>query len=409
MSGAATEVRRPELEWLAEVLWGPNSGVELVVGGRVPAGVPASQRWGVLPDLRRPRVLVPLTLGAGRRRGGPPVQRRHDPAGPAGQGGGRSRPGQRRPPLVAGPPRPDRGRRRAGHRDPARRPRPGGPRPVRPGGRDRPRPGPTQPQAGGAAHRPRRPAGRLHEGRLERPHPAPGPGRGRHAPAPRPVPTRAASPPPTCSTRASGRAWTSPISSALPHRLWRRGRRYALPPVAVSREIAALGGVEETTLGESGWWSRLRSRLAPIRQALPDEPADPPQGTAGVAGARGRRPRSTAPWNGWRGWPGPGWSSAPGTATGGRGTCAPPPGGCSSGTGSAAPTASPSASTCSTSATRRPSRAWASRRPRPPPPAATGPPRTWPSWASGRGSRSCCATCTCWSGSAGPPRPRCRR
>ena len=212
---AATELRRPELAWLAEVLWGPTPEVEWwwAAGPRRGAGVPAV---GGASRPAPPAGAGAAGLGAGRRRGGPPVQRRHDPAGPAGQGGGRPRPGQRRPPLVAAPPRPGRGRRRAGRRDPARRPRPGGPRPVRPGGRDRPRPGPAQPQAGGAAHRPRRPAGRLHEGRLERPHPAPGPGRGRHAPAARPAPTRAASPPPTCSTRANGRAWTSP--SARPCR-----------------------------------------------------------------------------------------------------------------------------------------------------------------------------------------------
>ncbi|HET9558942.1 MAG TPA: hypothetical protein VFS70_17530, partial [Actinomycetota bacterium] len=57
------------------------------------------------------------------------------------------------------------------------------------------------------------------------------------------------------------------ISSALPHRLWRQGRRYALPPVAVSREIAALGGVEETALGESRWWARLRERLGGVAGA----------------------------------------------------------------------------------------------------------------------------------------------
>jgi hypothetical protein len=57
------------------------------------------------------------------------------------------------------------------------------------------------------------------------------------------------------------------ISSALPHRLLRRGRRYALPPVATSREIAELGGVGETTLGDSGWWAGLKARLAPIAEA----------------------------------------------------------------------------------------------------------------------------------------------
>jgi hypothetical protein len=56
------------------------------------------------------------------------------------------------------------------------------------------------------------------------------------------------------------------VSSALPHALWRRGRRYALPPVAVTREIAALGGVEVAPLGESRWWAGLQDRLAPVRQ-----------------------------------------------------------------------------------------------------------------------------------------------
>jgi hypothetical protein len=57
------------------------------------------------------------------------------------------------------------------------------------------------------------------------------------------------------------------ISSALPHRLLRRGRRYALPSVATSREIAELGGVGKTTLGDSGWWAGLKARLAPIAEA----------------------------------------------------------------------------------------------------------------------------------------------
>jgi hypothetical protein len=57
------------------------------------------------------------------------------------------------------------------------------------------------------------------------------------------------------------------ISSALPHRLLRRGRRYALPPVPVSREIAGIGGVGETTLADSAWWAGLKARLAPVGQA----------------------------------------------------------------------------------------------------------------------------------------------
>ena len=286
MSGAATEVRRPELEWLAEVLWGPNSGVELVVGGRVPAGVPASQRWGVLPDLRRPRVLVPLASGlvaaeAVRQYSDGMTQRARlakaavglalasgalpwwlgrrglvvAAAGPAAgtllgdhvpAALGRS---DLAAAIVLGPVRPNRkpvvqligrdgqpvGYMKVGWNDLTRRlVRAEADMLRRLGGAD-PR-GFTAPDL-------------LHQGEWE--------------------------------------GLDITISSALPHRLWRRGRRYALPPVAVSREIAAIGGVEETTLGESGWWSRLRSRLAPIRQALPDGPADPPQGPAGVAGAPG--------------------------------------------------------------------------------------------------------------------------
>ena len=51
--------RQGELEWLAEVLWGPTHGVELVVG-LVPPGFRRVDGWVVLPDLRHPRVLVPL-------------------------------------------------------------------------------------------------------------------------------------------------------------------------------------------------------------------------------------------------------------------------------------------------------------------------------------------------------------
>ena len=36
----------------------------------------------------------------------------------------------------------------------------------------------------------------------------------------------------------------------------------ALPPAEVSREVAALGGIEEAALGESPWWAGLRARLA---------------------------------------------------------------------------------------------------------------------------------------------------
>jgi hypothetical protein len=55
------------------------------------------------------------------------------------------------------------------------------------------------------------------------------------------------------------------ICSALPTRLWRRGRLHAPPPPSVLREIAALGGVERATLAASRYWQRLRGRLQPVR------------------------------------------------------------------------------------------------------------------------------------------------
>ena len=91
------------------------------------------------------------------------------------------------------------------------------------------------------------------------------------------------------------------ISSALPHRLLRRGRRYALPPVAVSREIAGLGGVGETTLAESGWWAGLKARLAPIGQAGGAAVLDPTlerlEGQAPTRLAFGTWHGDWGPWN----------------------------------------------------------------------------------------------------------------
>jgi hypothetical protein len=59
------------------------------------------------------------------------------------------------------------------------------------------------------------------------------------------------------------------VGSALPHGLWRRGRRYATPPPAVSGEIAALGGIQVAPLAASAWWAGLRRRLAPVVAASP--------------------------------------------------------------------------------------------------------------------------------------------
>ena len=274
--------RQGELEWLAEVLWGPTPGVELVVG-LVPSGFRRLDGWVVLPDLRHPRVLVPLAsrraaaasvrqysdgmtqrarlakaaVGAGLRSGALQwlLRRRRlvvhagmlDPlhGGPPAGGGGETLLGDylaaalgRRDlaaAIVLGPVRPNR-------------------KPV------------VQLLAPDGS-----PVGYMKVGwndltrRLVR----------NEARALR----RLAERPPRTFTVPSllhEGAWHGldvTISSALPHRLWRRGRRYALPPVAVSREIAALGGVTVTTLGESGWWAGLRQRLAAVRQAMDGQAA----------------------------------------------------------------------------------------------------------------------------------------
>jgi translation initiation factor IF-2 len=279
-----------ELEWLAEVLWGPTPGVELVVGS-VPSGVPATS-GGACPASGTPRVLVPLaSRGRARRRsaGGMTRQPRLAKAAvPA--------PAQRRPAVVAAPPRAGRGRRRPGRGEPARRPRARRPRPPRPGGRDRARPGPAQPQAGGPAHRPRRPADRLHEGRLERPDPAPGPGRGRHAPAPGHFrPAQLHRPRPAPPGPVAGAGHHHQLGPAA-HRLLRRGRRYALPlPVSRRDRRPRRGG--ETSLGERVV-GRAQARLAPI-PARPGRPGAHP--TLGAPGGPGGRP-------GWPSGPGGDWA-----------------------------------------------------------------------------------------------------
>jgi hypothetical protein len=93
------------------------------------------------------------------------------------------------------------------------------------------------------------------------------------------------------------------IGSALPHRLLRRGRRYALPPVAVSREIAALGGVTTAALGDSGWWAGLGERLVPVRAALAGEPAATLDATLERLAARAAARLAFGTWHGdWGPW-----------------------------------------------------------------------------------------------------------
>jgi len=261
----ATTTRPRELEWLAEVLWGPTE-VELLVGERVPAGVPASQRWGVLPDLRRPRVLVPL---ASRRAAAEAVRQYSDgmtrrarlakAAVGLGLASGALQWGLRRRGLVVAAAGPAEGSLLGDHV------------PAALGRTDlaaaivlgpvRPNRKPVVQLIGGDG----RPVGYMKVGwndltrRLVR--------------AEADMLRRLAG--------AGPRGFTAPdllhqgrwqglditISSALAHRLWRRGRRYQLPPVAVSREIADLGGVEVAALAGSGWWAGLHQRLAPVRRA----------------------------------------------------------------------------------------------------------------------------------------------
>ena len=263
-----------ELAWLAEVLWGPTPEVEVVVG-QVPAGVPASQRWGVLPDLRRPRVLVPLSSGraaaeAVRQYSDGMTQRARLAKAAAGLAlaSGALPWWLRRRGLVVAAAGPAAGTLLGDHV------------PAALGRSDLAAAivlGPVRPNRKPVVQligRDGRPVGYMKVGwndltrRLVR---AEADTLRRLAGA---DPRRFTAPALLHQGEWGGLDVT--VSSALPHRLWRRGRRYALPPVATSREIAALGGVEETTLGESGWWARLRSRLAPIRESL-----------AGTAGTRG--------------------------------------------------------------------------------------------------------------------------
>ncbi|HEV8425216.1 MAG TPA: hypothetical protein VGS14_08515 [Actinomycetes bacterium] len=264
--GAGRRGGARELEWLAEVLWGPNPGVEVVVG------VPSSLGWGVLPDLRRPRVLVPLTsrraaAGAVRQYSDGMTQRARLAKAAVGLGlrSGALQWWLRRRGLLVGAVGPPEGTLLGDHvaaalgrSDLAAAIALG---PVRPNRK------PVVQLIG----RDGQPVGYMKVGwndltrRLVR--------------AEADMLRRLAG--------AGPRSFTAPgllhqgqwqgleitISSALPHRLWRRGRRYAMPPPAVSREIAALGGVEVMALGESPWWAGLRRRLAPIRQALDVGPA----------------------------------------------------------------------------------------------------------------------------------------
>ena len=293
-------IRSPELAWLAEVLWGPTPGVEVLVGGRVPPGVPAAQRWGVLPDLGRPRVLVPLAsgraaaeavrqysdgmtqrarlakaaVGLALRSGALPLWLRRRglvvaAAGPA-EGSllgdhvpaalGR---GDLAAAIVLGPVRPN--------RKPV----------VQLIGRDGQPVGYMKVGWNDLTRR----LVRAEAGLLRR----------LAAAGPRSFTA------PDLLHQGQWQGLDITISSALPHRLLRRGRRYALPPVAVSREIAGLGGVGESTLADSGWWAGLKARLAPIGQAGAAAVLDPTlerlEGQAPTRLAFGTWHGDWGPWN----------------------------------------------------------------------------------------------------------------
>jgi hypothetical protein len=304
--------RQGELEWLAEVLWGPTPGVELVVG-LTPPGFRRLDGWAALPDLRHPRVLVPLAshraAAASVRQYSDGMPQRARLAKAAVAAGLRSGALQwllrRRRQVV-----------HAGMLDPVH----GGP-PA----------GATQATLLGdhlaealgrrdlvaaivlGSVRPNRkpvvqllapdgiPVGYLKVGwndltrRLVR-----NEAQALRRLADRQPRTFTA---PSLLHQGTWRGLEVTVSSALPHRLWRRGRRYAMPPPAVSREIAALGGIQTAPLGGSGWWVELRRRLAPVEAAATGTAADALAGTLERLQAEADTPLVFASWHGdWGPW-----------------------------------------------------------------------------------------------------------
>jgi hypothetical protein len=283
-AGASATAGPSELAWLAELLWGPTPAVEVVVGRPAPAGTPGPQRWAVLPDLRRPRVLVPL---ASRRAAAEAVRQYSDgmtqrarlakaAVGLGLRGGAVQWWLGRRGRLVAaaGPVEGsllgDHLAAALGRTDLAAAIVLG---PVRPNRK------PVVQLIG----RDGRPLGYVKVGwndltrRLVRAEAD----QLRRLAGVRPRSFTA----PDLLHQGRWQGLDVTVSSALPHRLWRHGRRYALPPVEVSREVAALGGIEETPLGESRWWAELPGRLAPVRRALAARPGGAPGDPARADGA----------------------------------------------------------------------------------------------------------------------------
>jgi hypothetical protein len=304
--------RQGELQWLAEVLWGPTPGVELVVG-LLPSGFRRLDGWVVLPDLRHPRVLVPL---ASRRAAAASVRQYSDgmtrrarlakaAVGTALRSGALQWLLRRRrqvvhagmlDPLHGGPPAGGAGEtllgdylaETLGRRDLAAAIVLG---PVRPN-----RKPVVQLLAPDG-----RPVGYMKVGwndltrRLVR-----NEARALRRLAERQPRTFTV---PSLLHEGTWQGLDVTVSSALPHRLWRRGRRYATPPLAVSREIAALGGVQTATLGASPWWEDLRRRLDPVRAAATGAAADALAGTLERLQQQADTPLAFASWHGdWGPW-----------------------------------------------------------------------------------------------------------
>ena len=291
-----------ELAWLAEVLWGPTPEVEVVVGGGVPGpGVPALA-WGVLPDRRRPRVLVPL---ASRRAAAEAVRQYSDgmtqrarlakaAVGLGLRGGALQWWLRRRDQLLhaVGPPAGtllgDHVADALGRSDLQAAIVLG---PVRPNRK------PVVQLLGADG----RPVGYMKVGwndltrRLVR---SEADTLRRLAEA-RPGTFTA----PVLLHQGRWQGLDVTISSALPHRLWRRGRRYALPPPAVSAEIAALGGVRTLQLAASPWWAGLHRRLAPVGQAASGRAAVVLEATLERLEAAGATRLAFGTWHGdWGPW-----------------------------------------------------------------------------------------------------------
>jgi hypothetical protein len=272
--------RQDELDWLREVLWGPTPDVEVLVGREAPAGFRSLAEWAILPDRRHPKILVPLVsrrtaaaavgqysdgmthrarlakaaVGLGLRSGAVQWALRRR--------GSVLRAGASAAPLAAVASRTllhDYLAEALGRRDLAAAIVLGRVRLNR-------KPVLQLVDAGG------RPVGYMKVGwndltrRLVRNEAA--------------TLARLAEVGPRTFTaprllhRGRWQGLDVTVSAALPHGLWRRGRRYRLPPLEASREIAGLGGVEWAPLGRSGWWRGLRGRLAPVQAQAAGRPAD---------------------------------------------------------------------------------------------------------------------------------------